>query len=179
MQASVEIRVYYKYKIIFVVETTEIIKSALKFLTDPERLTAVVGSCPGDGDTHVAAVYYYVDDHFNFYFLTATHTRKYENLLDNQNAAIVVGFGPSYTTIQGQGVAQLLEKSSEEESEAIAHIKKRLQDHNNETWPVFQLDAYDRESIAVFKLIPDTLQLLNLEHQSGLAVTSENVLQII
>lgn len=160
-------------------EKDQIKKDALKFLTKPDNLTAVVGSCPGDGDTHVATVYYYVDDNFNFYFLTATHTKKYQNLLDNPNAAIVVGFGPSYTTIQGQGSAQLLPKASAEENEAIAHIKRLLQDHNNETWPVFQLDAYDSESIAVFKFIPDTLELLNLEHQSGLTVTTEDVRQIL
>ena len=160
-------------------EKDKIKKDALRFLTDPERLTAVVGSCPGDGDAHVATVYYYVDNNFNFYFLTATHTKKDQNLLDNPNAAIVIGFGPSYTTIQGQGVVQLLAKASKEENQAIAHIKKRLQDHNNEIWPIFQLDAYDKESIAVFKFIPDTLQLLNLEHQSGLVVTTEDVKQIL
>ena len=71
------------------------------------------------------------------------------------------------------------EKSSAEENEAIAHIKKRLQDHNDETWPVFQLDAYESEAIAVFKLTPQKLQLLNLEQSSGLAVTTEDVLQIL
>ena len=160
-------------------DTSEIKKAAMAFLSEPDRLTAVVGSCPEDGDTHVATVYYYVDDQFQFYFLTATNTQKYRNLLANPNAAIVVGFGPSYTTIQGRGAAGLLTKASEEEQEAIAHIKKRLQDHNNETWPVFQLDAFAGESIAVFKLIPDQLQLLNLEESSGLAVTKENVLQIL
>lgn len=153
--------------------------AALKFLTEPDRLTAVIGSCPSDGNTHVATVYYYVDTNFNFYFLTATNTRKYKNLLENQNAAIVVGFGPSYTTIQGQGTATLLEKSSQEENDAIARIKKRLQDHNSEIWPVFQLDAYDKESIAVFKLIPDRLELLNLEQNNGLVVTGESILQIL
>lgn len=157
----------------------EIKNAALEFLTEPDRLTAVVGSCPPDGDVHVATVYYYVDSDCNFYFLTATNTQKYTNLRANPNAAIVVGFGPSYTTIQGRGATKLLEKSSEEENEAIAHIKKRLQNHEDETWPVFQLDAYERESIAVFQLTPDTLQLLNLEHNSGLAVTKEDVLQII
>jgi uncharacterized protein YhbP (UPF0306 family) len=160
-------------------ESNEIRKTALQFLTEPNQITAVIGSCPSDGDTHVATVYYYVDDNFNFYFLTATNTRKYKNLLENPNAAIVVGFGPSQTTIQGQGTATLLEKASDEENNAIAQIKKQLQDHNNETWPVFQLDAYDNESIAVFKLVPQRLQLLNLESSSGLAVTKEDVLQII
>ena len=154
-------------------------QAALAFLRQPDRLTAVIASCPGDGDTHAATVYYYVDGNFNFYFLTATNTKKYSNLLENPNAAIVVGFGPSYTTIQGQGTVQLLTKSSDEENEAIAHIKKRLQDHNDETWPVFQLDAYDDESIAVFRFIPDRLKLLNLEETSGLSVTKEDVQDII
>lgn len=160
-------------------EKDKIQEDALKFLTDSERLTAVIGSCPGDGDAHVATVYYCVDEDFNFYFLTATHTKKYQNLLNNSNAAIVVGFGPSYTTIQGQGSAQLLPKGSEEENQAIALIKRRLQDHNGETWPIFQLDAYDNEAIAVFKFMPDTLELLNLEHQSGLTLTTEDVKPIL
>jgi len=154
-------------------------KAALEFLTEPDRLTAVIASCPADGNTHAATVFYSVDDDFNFYFLTATHTDKCKNLIENPNAAIVIGFGPSYTTIQGQGIAQLLTKGTEEENTAIARIKMRLQNHSNETWPIFQLDAYDGESIAVFKFIPQKLQLLNLDHSSGLAVTTENILQII
>ena len=160
-------------------ENTEIKKAALTFLTEPEQLTAVIGSCATDGDMHVATVYYYVDNDFCFYFLTATNTQKYKNLLENPNAAIVVGFGPSYTTIQGRGTTQLLTKSSKEENEAIAHIKNRLQEHANETWPIFQLDRYDSESIAVFKFLPDTLQLLNLEDSGDLVLTTENILQIL
>jgi len=160
-------------------ESLDIRKTALQFLTEPNQITAVIGSCPNDGNTHVATVFYYVDREFNFYFLTAANTTKYRNLLENPNAAIVVGFGPAQTTIQGQGTTTLLKKASDEENNAIARIKKRLQDHNNETWPVFQLDAYDSESIAVFKLTPDTLNLLNLEHSSGLAVTNEDVLPIL
>jgi hypothetical protein len=120
-----------------------------------------------------------VDESFNFYFITATNTTKYRNLLKSSNAAIVTGFGPDYTTVQGQGAAILLDKDSTEEREAIAHIKKRLQDHNDETWPVFQQDTYIGEPIAVFKFIPDTLQLLNLEQNNGLPVTTIETLQIL
>lgn len=160
-------------------DTTEIKSSALQFLTEPDRLTAVIGTCPPDGDTHVATVYYYVDNNFNFYFLTAASTQKYKNLIANPNAAIVVGFGPSYTTIQGRGVATLLTKDSEEEKLAIAHIKERLQNHSNETWPLFQLDDFAGAQITAFKLSPVTLQLLNLEESCGLVVTKENILQIL
>mgnify|MGYP001822104318 CR=1 FL=1 len=154
-------------------------KATLEFLTEPERITAVIGSCPTDGNTHVATVYYFVDTNFTFYFLTATNTQKYRNLLENPNAAIVTGFGPSYTSVQGQGSATLLDKDSAEEREAIAHIKKRLQEHNNESWPIFQLDAYIGEAIAVFKFIPDTLQLLNLDQDNELPITTEETLQIL
>jgi nitroimidazol reductase NimA-like FMN-containing flavoprotein (pyridoxamine 5'-phosphate oxidase superfamily) len=160
-------------------ETTNIQKTALAFLTEPDRLTAVVGSSASDGNSHVATIYYYVDNNFNFYFLTSTHSQKYNNLRENPNAALVVGFGPNQTTIQGQGPTIFLEKSSAEEKEAIARIKQRLQNHKNETWPVFQLDTYDSQSIAVFKFIPDTLQLLNLERDGGLKVTTDGVAQII
>lgn len=160
-------------------ENTELKKQALEFLNEPNRLTAVIGSCPKDGDTHVATVYYYVDHNFNFFFLTGVHTQKYRNLIDNPNAAIAIGFGPSYTTIQGRGEAFLLEKNSEEEKQAIANIKHRLQNHNNETWPLFQLEAFETETIAVFKLVPETLQLLNLEDTCGLTATRKDILQIL
>ncbi len=160
-------------------ESTDIKKAALTFLTQPGNITAVIGSCPPDGNAHAATVYYYVDANFNFYFLTAVHTEKYQNLLLNPNAAIVVGFGPAYTTIQGQGVAKLLEKASKEEKSAIAHIKERLKKHDDVTWPVFQLDVHESDSIAVFQFIPEKLQLLNLVHNSGLAVTEEDILQIL
>lgn len=154
-------------------------QDALKFLSDPERVTAVIGSSLPDGDVHAATVYYSVDEDFNFFFLTATNTQKYKNLLTNPNAAIVVGFGPSYTTVQGRGVTELLEKGSEAENHAIALIKKRLLDHNNETWPIFQMDTYDQESIAVFRFTPNTLQLLNLEQNSGLTTTGDTPLQVV
>lgn len=160
-------------------KSNDIKETALNFLTHHEQLTAVIGSCPPDGNTHVATVYYYVNSDFNFYFLTATNTQKYLNLMKNPNAGIVVGFGPSQTTIQGQGAAQLLEKDSKEENEAIVLIKNRLQKHGNETWPIFQLEAYENQSIAVFRFIPQKLQLLNLEDDNGLSVTTTNVLQII
>jgi len=154
-------------------------KTALEFLLDPERLTAVIGSSPLDGNTHTATVYYFVDNEFNFYFLTATGTQKYRNLLENKNAAIVVGFGPSYTTVQGQGVATLLNKDSAEEREAIAHIKHRLLNNGDKTWPIFQIDAFEDQSIAVFRFTPATLQLMNLEQNNGLPITAAETLQIL
>ena len=160
-------------------DSTVIKDTAFAFLNDNEQLTAVIATTAPNNTSHAATIYYQIDDAFNFYFLTATNTEKYTNLLANSAASIVVGFGPSYTTIQGDGTATLIEKASEEENNAIARLKKRLQDHNNETWPIFQLDKFDQESIAVFKFTPHSLRLLNLEKNNGLTVTEEDVQHII
>jgi len=160
-------------------ETNTIKDTTLNFLREKDRLTAVLATATMTGESHAAVVYYFVDEDFNFYFLTATNTKKHQNLLANPQSSIVIGFGPSQTTIQGNGTATLLEKASDEENHTIALIKKRLQDHNGETWPVFQLDTFDSESIAVFKFTPQSLHLLNLEQDNGLTVTTDDVHQII
>ena len=160
-------------------ELAELKTKALEFLNEPTRITAVIGTCSLDNIPYTATVYYWVDDEFNFYFLTATGTQKYENLQANPQAAITIGFGPSYTTMQGGGPVQELEKGSEEEKIVIAHLKKRLQEHGNQTWPIFQLDDFRGESIAVFKLNTLTLQLLNLEQGNDLAVTDNDIRQIL
>ena len=159
-------------------ESEQIKGACLNFLRDKERLTAALATAGSDGTPRASVVYYFADEDFNFYFLTATDTQKYKNLLENSKASIAVGFGPAYVTIQGQGTAELLPKGSEEENVAIALIKERLQGEDY-TWPVFQLDDSDDESIAVFKLTPSSLQVLNLEKDNGLPVTTDDIQQII
>jgi nitroimidazol reductase NimA-like FMN-containing flavoprotein (pyridoxamine 5'-phosphate oxidase superfamily) len=160
-------------------EPLELKQKALAFLNEPAHITAVVGTCSLDNIPHTATVYFWIDDLFNFYFLTATNTQKYANLQENPQASITIGFGPSYTTMQGGGTIQQLLRGSDEEREIIAQLKHRLQSHENETWPVFQLDDFAGESIAVFKLHTLTLQLLNLNKENGLAVTDDDVIQIL
>jgi nitroimidazol reductase NimA-like FMN-containing flavoprotein (pyridoxamine 5'-phosphate oxidase superfamily) len=160
-------------------ELPELKKRALEFLNEPTRITAVIGTSSLDNIPYTATVYYHIDEEFNFYFLTATGTQKYQNLHANPQASITIGFGPSYTTMQGGGPVQELAKGSEEEELAIANLKERLQKHGNETWPIFQLDDFEGESIAVFKLNTLTLQLLNLDQDNGLAVTENDIQQIL
>lgn len=160
-------------------ELSELKQHALEFLNDPTRITAVVGTCSLDNIPYTATIYYWVDDEFNFYFLTATGTKKYLHLQENPQAAITIGFGPSYTTIQGGGPVEKLEKNSEEEKTAIARLKERLQNHGNTTWPIFQLDDFVDESIVVFKLNTVTLEMLNLETTSDLGVTTKDIQQIL
>jgi len=154
-------------------------KATLEFLTTPERIIAVIGSCPTNNNTHVATVYYYVDSTFTFFFLTASNSQKYRNLVESSNAAIATGFGPSETTVQAQGSVMPLDKDSTAERTAIACIKKRLRTYNDEAWLVFQLDTYNSEAIAVFKFTPDTLHLMNLKQGNGLPTANAETLQIL
>jgi uncharacterized protein YhbP (UPF0306 family) len=157
---------------------TNIKKDALTFLQGSQQLTAVVASVDATGQPHAATIYYYVDADFNFFFLTATGTRKYQNLLTQHKSAIVVGTGPELTTIQGSGSCALLEKNSDEESMAMLHIKKRLAEHDG-TWPIFQLEQFDDEAIAVFKFTPTSLQLLNLVSDNNLPATTKDIQSIL
>lgn len=159
-------------------DTNTLKDSALTFLREKDRITAVIATATSAGDPHAATIYYFVEDDFSFYFLTAANTEKYNNLLENPKASIAIGFGPSYVTIQGHGTATLLAKASDEENHAIALLKTRLFEVGD-TWPVFQLDAFDTEAIAVFKFIPDSLFLLNLERDNGLVVTTDDRHRII
>lgn len=152
-------------------------QAARTFLQDNKHLTAVIASVSKAGLPHAATIYYYTDDALNFYFLTATGTQKYDNLLANPKASIVIGTGPELTTMQGFGTSTLLEKGSDEEAVAMVKIKKRLAEHDG-TWPIFQLERFDDETIAVFKFVPESLVLLNLE-DNCLPVTASDIKQII
>ena len=159
-------------------ELTAIQSAARDFLQNPNQLTAVIATSDRDGIPHAATVYYYLDRELTFYFLTATGTTKYDHLVTNPHTAIVVGTGPAEITIQGQGMSRLLKKGSNEEAVAMVKIKKRLTEHDG-TWPIFQVDQFDNESLAVFAFTPETLRLLNLDATSTLPQTVEEITNII
>ena len=149
---------------------------ALKFLR--ESITAVVATSTTDGNPHAAVIYFYVDDDFNFYFLTAHNTRKYENLMQNPKISLTVGFGPPYITIQGRGKAELLENNSDEESAAIVKIDKRLYSKDYR-WPLFEISRFKNEKLYVFKIIPSELTLLNLDKDNNLTTYRDDFQKII
>jgi len=159
-------------------EQTSLRESTYHFLTAPEQLTAVIASTSANHAPHATVVYYYLDRDFNLYFLTATETQKYTNLCANPHAAYAVGYGPDHTTVQGSGPATLLDKGSEEEKTAIAYINERMREQDA-SWAVFQLDEYEDNAIAVFKIATDSLYVLNLEPTVELPITPNNLQQVI
>lgn len=150
----------------------------LRFLSDTANISAAVATVDEAGLPYNAIVYFYADEELNFYFLTPYDTNKHKNLLKDFNLALAVGGGQQYTTIQVRGTASLLEKGSEEENTALAQLKNRLLDAAV-TWPIYQLSDYDDNTLAVFKVVPTTLQYLNLEKDNGLPVTQEGIVTVI
>ena len=158
-------------------ENTQVKAFSLEFLRKKENLTAVIATSTKDGKPHAAVIYYYVDDAFNFYFLTAHNTRKYKTLIQNPHISFTIGFGFQYITIQGWGTAHILEKNSDVENEIILNINNRLH-ANDYHWPIFQIPRYEKEELCVFKIVPNELRLLNLD-QENYVVTFKNDFQNI
>lgn len=152
--------------------------ATFNFLTTNDQLTAVIASTTTDHKPHTNVVYYHIDQNFNVYFLTATTTQKYQNLCARPAAAFTIGFGPGHTTVQGSGEAALLEKGSMEEKTAITQISNRMSEQDA-SWPVFQLEEYEDQAIAVFKITIEKLHVLNLEPTKELPLTMSNLQQVI
>ena len=161
-------------------DNTQIKDFALRFLNEKENITAVIGTSTKEGMPHAAVIYYYVDEVFTFYFLTVTNTQKYKDLMENPNVSLAVGFGPAYITIQGQGTAEVISKGSEEENRTIVKINNRLREKDRH-WPVFQIPDLEKEEISVFKIMPHTLRLLNLNlnEENCFATFKDDFQQII
>ena len=82
---------------------TKIKEEVLQFLKG--RPECVLATLSPDGKPEAATVLFAVDDEFTFYFGTSEKYRKYQNLLKNRQAAIVVGVmasDPRSAQIEGE-----------------------------------------------------------------------------
>jgi uncharacterized pyridoxamine 5'-phosphate oxidase family protein len=81
---------------------SEIIKDqALVFLW--EHPMGVLSTVSPDGKPWGSAIYYVVDEDFNFFFITRSETFKYQNLDKTPFAALTIADSDSQTTVQVAG----------------------------------------------------------------------------
>jgi nitroimidazol reductase NimA-like FMN-containing flavoprotein (pyridoxamine 5'-phosphate oxidase superfamily) len=129
-------------------------------------------------DPRASTVYYYVDAHFNFYFVTKRNTSKYLNIEMNPRAAFVVGTGPEHISIQGHGTVELIIDEDEHE-EMLEHIMDALLDKKVELWPIEELKKFrDRHEI-LFKIIPHRMFFMNLDSKAHAHTISEEYMQVV
>lgn len=133
---------------------------------------AVLATISSKGLPMASTLYFVVDGDFNFYFTTKMFTRKYQNLINNPNAALVVGTENEPVTVQIEGTVRLITDKSEIETVMNNIIK--VFGKNRYVAPLFQL-APEKNDIVVFKLTPNWIRWLD---QRGDKADSEFV-QII
>jgi uncharacterized pyridoxamine 5'-phosphate oxidase family protein len=147
---------------------------ALRFLRD--NATAVVATVQ-DGKPYAATVYFFVDDDFNFYFLSKRNTSKYVNISFNSNVAIVVGTGPEHITVQARGQGDIV---VDEEQDAVYEKIKELRAREHvKSWPLEEIDKFKNRQFVAFKVVPTELFLMNLDDKKYPESVSDHYNQII
>ena len=83
---------------------------------------AVLATVDSEGKPEAAVIKFSVRDELNLIFDTSNRFRKYENLKNNRNAAVVIGWDQNIT-VQYEGITY--ELSGEELAECkVAHVAK-------------------------------------------------------
>lgn len=154
---------------------TIIKNDALTFLR--ENSTAVVATSFND-EPRASTVYYFVDDDFNFYFVTIRNTAKYMNIHLNPKAAIVVGTGPEHISVQAHGIA--VPVLDETERKRILHEFSELRAHEHiKLWPIEEMHNFKDRNKEVFKVMPQALHYMNLDSVLHPQSLSDEFRQII
>lgn len=65
--------------------------------------TGVLSTVSTNGTPWGSAIYFVVDDDFNFYFVTRVETTKYQNISKNRLAALTIADSETQTTVQLTG----------------------------------------------------------------------------
>jgi nitroimidazol reductase NimA-like FMN-containing flavoprotein (pyridoxamine 5'-phosphate oxidase superfamily) len=132
---------------------------ALKFLR--ENTTAVVATSFND-EPRASTVYYFMDDDFNFYFVTKRNTSKYIHAEANPRAAIVVGTGPEHITIQAFGKVELLVEDDQREK-VLGHLMEIREREHITLWPIEELENFKDRNKVIFKISPAQVLFMNLD----------------
>lgn len=133
----------------------ELQKHALRFLR--EHTTAVLATSSPTGEPQAAALYFDVDDDFNFYFTSSADSIKVKNLSANKRASIVVGYGAAVSTIQGCGDAEI---SADVDYGFFSKIIDKIQKYEPDQFPIGQVN---KAGYVTIKVKPFWLTWLNLD----------------
>lgn len=150
---------------------------ALNFLR--ENTTAVIATSFND-EPSASTVYSFVDDEFNFYFITTRNTSKYINLQMNPQAAVVVGTGPRHISVQAKGVAHLIADEAERDRilAILTGIRERAKDPSM-LWPIEQLSNFKDRNKVAFMIAPTLLMYMNMDDAKHSGTMGNEFMQII
>ena len=95
----------------------DVVKKAKDFLI--QNKLCVISTVSLTGKPESAVCIYMSNENFDFYFVTRQQTRKFENLKNNKNVAIVVGTVAAPETIQIEGEVELVSGKKNEFIETL------------------------------------------------------------
>lgn len=131
-------------------------EEVLKYLKS--KKIAVVATVNKNNTPHAATIYYYVDDHFNFFFATNSTTRKVENILNNPNVALVVGTENEPVTVQVEGVAKALT------GEEFIEMTKILTPIVNSSNYIPIINSFKEGHVDIFKIVSKFVNYINIKN---------------
>lgn len=143
-----------------------------------ENIIAVIATSR-HGEPRASTVYYYMDDYFNFYFITKQNSGKYASiqLEMNTKAAIVVGTGPEYITVQAHGTTELV--ADDTERNRILGIFAAIRDRSHITaLPIDMMENLKDGEKIVFKLVPDQILFMNMNSRKYPGSISDDYVEV-
>jgi general stress protein 26 len=127
------------------------------------KFVAVISTVSQNNQPESATVYFDVDENFNFYIMTKQFTRKYKNIQQNQQVALVIGTDNEPATVQVQGKAEEI-SDSQEFDKRLESIKQRFF-QNEYVAPLFQLQS-EKNEVVLFKIVPSWIRWLDLRGEN-------------
>lgn len=106
---------------------------------------------------HVATVYCFIDNDFNFYFSTRVESRKFNNITHNPIVALTFSNEISITTVQLTGAAERVENFKTEQDVLRELFAYR---HGDPNWPMPPIKLFERNmtnELAVIKVVPNEM----------------------
>lgn len=139
-----------------------------KFLT--ANPMAVLSTASTTGEPWGAALYYYVDEQFNFYFVTRTGTQKSQFIEQNPQASLTIADEPSQTTVQLVG--KVSKVSAEDYEEVVFEKLAAARPKQNGSQRVPPLEKIHDGNYVAYKLTPTAMQYANYSIQKTDALAS-------
>lgn len=114
-----------------------------------------------EGQPFASAVYYVVDDDFNFYFATRQNTAKHANVAINPHVAFVVGSGPEHISVQVRGTAKVL--SGKERAKIRGELRRQKSKGDITSYPLKSMEPFAGADDVIVKTTPTEVQFFNLD----------------
>lgn len=133
-------------------------RAALEFLK--AHKVGILSTASSQGKPWGAAIYFAVDEDFDFYFLTHISSAKYKNIHENKSVALTVVDDYAQTTIQVSGEVDELTLS--DERDRAFQLLATVHPPGQFAWapPVAKLHE---GTIVVMKLKPNSLRMSNFK----------------